>query len=596
MNDLLESFHKGWKPFFKGSYVDWINTFVTLPHTYAIPGKVNLYRSKYLVDVILSLQDHAIRQVNAMAAVQTGKSFLADCYKLALIGNSSGTMLCLAQNDEASDRLTETRLIPLFKRCKELEALIPKDRFAITKTDIYLPNWNMHFSAAKENAIQSITAKVVIMDECYLYKDGYINEAKKRTHALPHTSKVFCISTAGDSKGEWNTEFNKGVQYTWGWLCPHCNKEQIWSWSKKLDNGHYAGIVWDCNEKTKPNALWNYLEAGKTARLVCEHCEHTLNDNPQTRKYLNDTGRYICTNPNGNPTIKSFRWIALANMDISFASICMEFLQAKDLKKLTGSRTAEREFQEKQLAEPWVDQFESKMIQILLESYDTNAAYGDYKFMTVDVQNNGEKFVYGIRAWCKNGESRLIKFGSVHTWTELRQTQLDNKINDQCVLIDSGHIATTVYAKCLEYGHWGFLKGKKVWFSWIALKGWDADDFQHKDGSKRLYSEQSMGDPAMGKLASKGKQCPLYRWSNRSIKNLLAHLRDGKGAKWVANEVTEEYTKAMNSEMFVKEIDKKTNREKWRWVKKDNVSNDLWDVECMQIVAAAMVGCIQGLT
>ncbi len=592
MTELLNAFRKGWKPYYKGSYVDWINDFVELPHTYTIPGKVNLYSSKYLIEPLRALEDKGVRQVNAMASVQSGKSFLADCYKLALIGNESGTMLNLAQSDEASDRLTETRLIPLLRKCKELKALLPKDRYAISKSDIYLPNWNLHFSAAKESAVQSLTARVVILDECYLYKEGYIGEAIARAYGFPHTKKILCISQAGEDTDEWTREFNKGIQYTWGWLCPHCSKEQIWHWSKKLDNGNYAGIVWDRNETTKPSAKWNYLEAGKTARLVCEHCEHVITDNPQSRKLLNDTGRYICTNPNGDPTIKSFRWNAMANVANTFSSLCVEYLQAKDTKKFENNKKPLQDFTQKKLAMPWSTNYEIKMANILTESYDIDLPYGDYTFMTVDVQNNGTRFISIIRAWCKNGDSRQIKRKVVPTWTDVREFQLENKIKDQCVLVDSGHIATTTYAKCVEYGHSGLSNGKKVWFSWIALKGWDSDDFQHKDGSKKLYSEQVYGDPAMGKEVSKGRQAPLYRWSNRSIKNILVNLRDGKGAKWVCNDVDEEYSNAMNSEMFVKEIDKKTNREKWRWVKKPNFNNDYFDCECMQVVAASMVGCI----
>jgi len=591
-NIVLNSFKEGWKPSFKGNIIDWIENFCSLSHNFAIPGKVNLHRSKYLIQPLLSLSNHSVRQVNCMAGVQSGKSLLADLYKLYLVGNDSGTMLCLSQNDQMSDRLVETRLIPLLYKCPPIKALLPKDRFAISKTDIYFPHFNIHNSAAKESVLQSITAKILTGDEVYLWKDGFIDQAKKRTAAFPHTKKILFTSTAGSEDGEWSTEFNRGIIHQYGWVCPSCQHNQIYQWSKKCDGDKWAGIVWDRNDVTKPDGLWNYREAGKTARLVCEKCFNSVYDNPQSRKYLNDSGVYIVTNSNGDPTIHSYRWNSLANMDISFSSLVIQYLQAKDLIKTIGLNTAYQEFEQKLMARPWADKMQSRIADILTESYSVSEEWGDYKVMTIDVQ--GTEFWFVIRNWSKSGESRLVKWGHCATWSELRQVQLDNQVKDQNCLIDTGHRTTEIYAKCIEYGHEGIVNGRKTWLSWCGLKGWDADDFAHSGGVKKLYSELSWGDPSLGKEESKGRKCPLYRWSNKSIKNILSHLRDGKGAKWIAApELVDDYYKqAMNSEVLIKEIDKRTNREKFRWVVKPQSRQDLWDCECEQVVFACMVGIL----
>lgn len=584
------AFAAGWSKPFIGNSVDWIEQNVILPHNYQLPGKVNLHRSKYLIEPLLAASDINVHFINCMASVQSGKTFLIECYMLFLIANSSGTLVRFAQSDDMAKKMVTTRLLPLMQKCNAVKKMIPTEKYALSKSDIYFPNFNLHITSAKENNLQSLTAKFIIADECWLYKEGDLSQAISRTTAFQYTRKIFFISQAGLENDEWNNEFKKGQIYEWGWTCPHCSKKQIWNWTKKIDNGVYAGITWDTNAKTKPDGVWNYYEAAKTARLVCEHCLQSISDTPANRRLLNDTGEYICSNPNGNPQSRSYRWPAMSNVDISFSQLVIQYLQAKDAASM-GNKTPLREFTQQFLAQPWAEHLESTAAKIILEEYNPTEEWGDYTFMTIDCQNNFSMFPYVIRRWNKNGESRLIKYGWSPTWTDIRQVQLDNRINDQCVFIDSGNMATQVYAKCVEYGHAGFYNGRKVWFSWIAGKGWDADEFVHADGSKRLYAPESKGDPNLGKTAQ-GRQAPLYRWSNRSIKNILTYLRDGKGAKWVANEVCDEYTKQLNSEIFVKELDKRTGKEKWRWVLKPNNKNDLFDCECMQVVMAAMVGIV----
>jgi hypothetical protein len=232
------------------------------------------------------------------------------------------------------------------------------------------------------------------------------------------------------------------------------------------------------------------------------------------------------------------------------------------------------------------------MSKIITEDYDTKIEWGDYKIMSIDCQNNFTQFFYVIRAWCKSGESRLIDFGQLPTWSDVRSKQIEHKIKDQCVVVDSGNFATQVYKKCIEYGHEGRVSGKKIYLSWIALKGSDKYDFVHADGVKRVYSEVTAGDPNLG-VGVTARSCPLYLWSNYSIKNMLIHLRDGKGVKWLSpSPPDEEYTRQLNSEMLVQEVDKKTNKLKYRWVVKSGVPNHYWDCECQQLVAATMVGCM----
>lgn len=590
-NALLQSFNTAWEPFFHGEIHEWVEKHVVLPHTFSIPGKVSFARSKYLIEPLRALRDPHIRQVNCMAAVQTGKSFMMECWTAFLLVNDSGTMLRLAQSDEFAKRMSETRLIPLLQLCEPVKELLPADRFAIKKQDLYFPHFNIHISGQKPTALQSVSAKVLIADECFLYSEGHLNQAKQRTKAFAKTSKILFISTAGVESSEWTKEFNSGVVWEYAWTCPKCQKAQVFEWTKKRDDQTYSGIVWDKNQKTCPEGVWNYMEASKTARLECFHCRHQVNDDPQSRRMLNDTSTYICTKPNGDPTIKSFRWPSLANIDITFASMVVKYLQAKDALSLEGDMIPLQEFYTKDLARPWDTNVTTTISKILTESYNPSEKWGDYIFMTVDVQASNLLY-YLIRAWNKNGESRLIKWGKCLSFPEVAAIQKEHQIRDQNVFVDSGFNATMVYSECVKHGHVGAIGGRKMWLCWNSTKGFDAIDFQHPDGSKKVYSPMAKGDPNLGK-EGKGKMAPLYRFSNYSLKNILVHLRDGKGAKWVVPEPDAEYERQMNSEVLQRTVDKKTKKEKWIWVNKSaHGDNHVFDLEVLQCCAAAMVGIL----
>lgn len=590
---LLTSYKSGWESYFTGSIKEWVEGNVVLPHTYAIPGSINLGRSKFLWEPYDSLKNPYLRQINCMSAVQCCKTLLAETYLPYLLINDVGTLLWLQSSDEMAKRMSDTRMVPLMLNCKAIKDILPKDKNAMKKLDMYFDHFNIHINGAKESALQSLSIKFLIGDECWLWEEGYMLQAKARTRAFPHTCKILFISQGGIESDEWNREFERGVVKEWGWKCPNCGKVEVLDFQGRLrdDNTYGGGIVW--SREHKKDGKWNYLEAGKSAYLECFSCRHRVTDNPQSRRYLNDTGQYVITQGNGDPTVASYRWNALANMDISFSSLVIKYLQAKESQDMEGNKIPLMDFYQKDLGRPWDTSFQIALSKMMVEEYNPTSNWDQeaFRFMTIDCQSNFETFYYVIRAWSKNSESRLIKIGKAAGFDELAAIQKEFGVRDQNVLIDSGYRASDVYKECIKRGHVGTVGGKKVWLSWVALKGWDSMDFTWPGEVKKLFSTETRGDPNMGKEA-RGKTCPLYRWSNYSVKNILTHLRDGKGAKWVCAEHDEEYEKQLNSEILQREIDSKSGKEKWRWVQKQGVQNHFWDCECMQVTAAAMVGIL----
>jgi len=356
------------------------------------------------------------------------------------------------------------------------------------------------------------------------------------------------------------------------------------------EEGSYAGINW----RPDPERKMTLIDRAKTAVLECFYCKHTVADNPQQRRYLNDTGRYIVTKPDGDPTKISYRWNALANIDVSFASLAMEYIQAKDRLELWGNKTALQEFRQKRLAKDFNDNLQSAILsKIITEPYDPNSPWQDeaYRFMTIDCQQSFNEFWYVIRSWSKDANSRLIKWGRAPTFDDLAKIQKENNVRDWCVGIDAGYRATTVYAEQIKRGHFGMIAKRrgKEWLNWISLKGWPAKDFPWPDGTKRLYATPTKGDHNLGD-AAKGKVAWHYRFASDSIKSMLVHLRDGKSkVKWTTSESDSEYERQMNAEILQRVIDK-NGFEKWTFIQKAGVPNHIWDCECMNLAMASMRG------
>ena len=118
---------------------------------------------------------------------------------------------------------------------------------------------------------------------------------------------------------EWDNEFKRGVIHEWGWVCPHCKKEQLYHWNYRRADGKYAGLQW--SDAACKDGKWDIIEAGKSAHLVCVHCLHKVNDNQSTRWELLRNGKYIQTKSDGVSSVKSYRWNSLCIPQISWSIV-----------------------------------------------------------------------------------------------------------------------------------------------------------------------------------------------------------------------------------------------------------------------------------
>ncbi len=132
---------------------------------------------------------------------------------------------------------------------------------------------------------------------------------------------------------------------------------------------------------------------------------------------------------------------------------------------------------------------------------------------------------------------------------------------------------------------------------------------------KRAYSERKTANPALGwkrndveewlrraspmaaKLYKAGVlRVRLFYWSNPTIKDLTANLRDGKGAKWLSPSADENdpleraYRAQLGGEVKRNRPDVR-GHDRFEWVK--IAPNHFWDCENMQTAAALKGGALR---
>jgi hypothetical protein len=597
--DFLRSFQQGFKASYLGEIYSWAAENVTLPVAYNPPGQFDVTNgSRYLIEPFKALRDVHTRTVCLMAPPRSGKTLLGELWMLFLICNNPGPFLWIQSSDKSMGKMGDLRMTQLLKMCRPVSELIDtSNRFSITKNRFsFANNMNVNLGSAKIRDLQSVGYQFICFDEVWMAEQGFIAEAKARQGDWPETSKFLLISQGGTAGDEWTSEFERGQVYEYAWVCPNleCKKEQLFHWNFRRPDGSYAGMVWD--RACKVEGVWNYEAAGKSAALECIDCKDRVTDTPVNREYLDSCGRYLLTKE-GDPAKKSFRYNALANKRVSFSELVQEFLYASDVADNEGNNPLKEIFQQKRLAISSGTHRDAPIINLNLEDYDSNAEWPEEKrrFLTVDVQRKAPKFWWVVRAWAANGDSRLIAYGNCNSWEELETVRINHKVKLNRTFVDSGDGQNThdIYTECAKHGKWVTDSDRKQrWISYVATKGSGNNSFAHKENGKELnrpYGKEEIQAASLGNdpKYKNVRGCPFYLFSNLQLKSILEHLRDGKGAKWVANEVCENYKAHMKSEVLAAVI--KGNKSVPRYVPvTENADNHWWDCEVLQVLAASL--------
>ena len=542
----------------------------TTPSEWAT-GRVGLYEglspnyeasaAPWLREPLDAFADIDAKEVCLLAPVGTGKTTMIEAALAFVVAEDSGGTMIVGQTDADIKDWAETRMQYTLRNTKDTASLLPtgKNRHKMRKDAIIFPHMPLFLTGANISGLQAKSMRRVLCDEVWTWEQGMIREAEGRLHDR-WNRQFYLLSQGGYIGDDWHKKWSSTSQREFSYECPDCKTWQPWKW----ENVSYDESIED------------RITMAQTAHIKCcnAECSHVIHDKAQIRRELATGAKYIQAT-DGMPDSKGYHYNALCNWRLPLWRLVIERCNAMDEVR-RGNLDLLRQFIQKRLADFWSDEREDNRVTLTgngykFADYDNGEIWEDEfcRFMTVDVQ--ADHFWVLIRAWAKEGSSRLLHFSKVDTWERLKVLQEKMKVPAQRTQVDCGFNTNEVYKRCAQYG-------------WLALRGAKRGKYPHPTKSgKPTYKAYSRYQTV---TASDGKKTKVAYFENLTNKDILFQLRNQQGMPWeVPDDVSSEYLKQIDAEVRRGEGDKA----QWEKRRRDNHGTDL---ECMQVVLASMMSLI----
>lgn len=580
VNAFLNTFNEP----FSGSIVQYITDNVVLPDCYGVfKGQFDISLCPYLEAPFNAIQDKDTFQINCVGAAATGKTLISELVIPYWLTQSPDNILKIHQKQETIADFLKPRLIPLLKGCKALAPLI-SERGTVTKDHIFFAGHTIKMCSPVESDLHGFHCKYALLDEAHLLPDdeGIIEKIIKRTTSRTGIGRKFVISsTPGRENGALSQAIYKGQIYKWSWLCPKCNVHQVLEWNKQWtpeSTGSGYGVTWTPYKDDK--GLYYFGRTGDTARLVCFHCKHEVTDTEDNRRSVFKNGKYICTKHTGDPAIKSYQWSAFVNPKKTFKEAVIEYLQAKQKKRLTNLPDDLYTFYQSTLGEEAIIRRPTPLNKLLIKNPDKDAKW-KFKLMAVDVQRTLSERYFIICGIDQDNNISEILHGVVNSFDEIERLSKEYEIPPYCVLIDcgDGEVMYEIFAESVKRGE---LKdhgnGVTEIYGWTCLRGEKEKTFDWIDKTKRPYSE-----PVPMQCNDKGlPPARMHFFAATSIKFIFEALRDNHGAvKMYFNSTDADFVKQLYSESYKEDLKRFT---------KDQDANHFYDCCVMVVVGCLLLG------
>lgn len=533
--------------------------------------KFQIENSPWLRDPLDAIADSEIKECVLLAPVGTGKTTMMEAGMAYVIAEDPGPTLLVGQTDDDLKDWAETRLSHALNNTEETKSLFPQDRHKRRKMQILFPHMALFMTGANLSGLQSKSMRRVWNDEAWQYRKGMLNESRGRLHDR-WNRQFFIMSQAGLAGDDLDEAHKKTDMREFCYTCPGCGTLQPW----KMDKLAYDEQKNEIGELDK-------LTTAQTARLKCENpeCTHEISDSPQRRREIAEAAQYVPSKV-GLPGHVGYHYNVLCNWRKPLWEIVLLWLDALDAKR-AGSLDLMRQFIQKRLAEPWVEDLSDNRAELVGDGYKF-AEYNEkekvegevHRFLTVDKQR--DHFWHVVRAWRGDGSSRLLSEGRLETWEQVLQTQEKYAVPPRLVFIDAQYDTDEVYKRCAAK-------------DWSALHGSGSDGFRHRNpnsGVVRMRPFSKFEDAT----ATNGQKARYAFWSNEKIKDILMAHRRGEAQSWeIPDDISKEYLKQIDSEEKREVISPKTKQVEFRYVR-IHKANHMFDAEAMQVVAAAMLNLV----
>ena len=298
------------------------------------PGRWHTERTPYLQEIMDCLSpSHPCEKVVFMKGAQVGGTECGNNWMGFVICNAPGPMLIVNPTTETAKRTSKMRIDPAIENCPALRERIksPRSRDSGNTTLIKeFPGGILILTGANSPiGLRSLPVRYLFLDEVDGFPDEAGTEGDPVDLAVQRTAtfnnrKIFMVSTPTiKDASRIEQAFLEGDQRYFHVPCPHCGHYQVLRW---------RNVIFDPKNLTE-------------AVYKCEKCEAIWHD--YQKEQILKNGKWIATNPDGNPGVVSFHLSSLYSPHgwTSWTSIAREFLDSKDdpsrLQVWTNTKLAE---------------------------------------------------------------------------------------------------------------------------------------------------------------------------------------------------------------------------------------------------------------
>ena len=525
----------------------------------ARPGLYSTTWTPYVRGVLEALADPGVHTVTLCWGSQTGKTLTLAIWLAYRIANDPAPALLVMPNADLARSYSETRLTPIFEKCKPVKRLFPRDMDDFKILEMQFAT--MTLSLVGSNSPANLSSRPIclaVLDELDSFaapseKDAAAYSlALERTKAFPQRKHVL-TSTPTLNTGDIWINFQAGTQETFHVPCHACAE------SAPMEFGQ---IKWDETARSE-DGKWDMKRVTETAAYHCPKCDAKWSEG--NRRKSIEQGKWVAANTSAEAGRRSFRLPSWYSPTITIADCAKKFLTEKHyLHGLQGWVNGWS-------ALPWEDQFDDDELTIIppgafakKQSWETD----HIKLAAIDRQI--DEFWFVVRAFSRDGSSRLIEEGRRRTIEDVAHTLAELGVKPIHTCIDSGYETQDTYRCAARYG-------------WLAIKGEERQFFYVEGAGGRFKSVHSSDQPT-------DAGCRLLLLSSPSCQDLLAWLRRGQGPLWeVAHDVSPEYREHMASHRKAHRINRKTGKDVYEWIRVKGRQDHLYDCETY-LVGLAVYG------
>ena len=515
----------------------------------ARPGLYNTTWTPYVRGVLEALADPGVHTVTLCWGSQTGKTLTLAVWLAYRIANDPAPALLVMPNADLARSYSETRLTPIFEKCKPVKRLFPQDLDDLKILEMQFAT--MTLSLVGSNSPANLSSRPIcraVLDELDSFaapseKDAAAYSlALERTKAFPQRKHVL-TSTPTLNTGDIWINYQAGTQETFHVPCHSCGEFQAME---------FGQIRWDETARSE-DGKWDMRKVTETAAYYCTKCDAPWSE--RNRRQSIEQGKWVGANFSSEVGRRSFRLPSWYSPTITFADCAKKFLTEKHyLHGLQGWVNGWS-------AMPWEDQFDdNELNNIPPGAFAKKQGWETDHIKLAAIDRQIDEFWFVVRAFARDGSSRLIEEGRRRTIEDVAQSLAEHGVKNIHTCIDSGYETQDTYRIAARYG-------------WTAIKGEERQYFYIESQAGRMKSVHSSDQPT-------DAGCRLLLLSSPACQDLLAWLRRGQGPMWeVAHDVSPEYREHMASHRKAHRINRKTGKDVYEWIRVKGRQDHLYDCE-----------------